>query len=537
MKKYLCFILKKFNLTCFILVCIILVSGFMDISLSQGNQCGKHVCDGDTGFFQTGVGNNATQTIPMEWTRKPGIDWREIEISEGVFDWTDLDEYVQDVESENLKVVFVIRIGNKTGSWPLLEQCNQKSCPLLRNPAYHSQARQAWKNFMKEFFDHFKDKDFIYYQIGNEYANAATYWGGTVDEYIELLQLADEARDEVNPDAIIILGGLIKSQEMYQCYHGSCGFPNIFDFQNTLLQKQNSAYYDVIDPHLFNFFKYNPTRIEDSIEWLEETMSDQGYSKHIASLEWTSVMGNFDHPNRNQWTDDVVAPLNGCCGAFNVQTNTCSNPCDEDDQAFLDAQHYFEQEQAKDFIKMFVVMKEQKLSPIIYVRGMDYTNWDNIWWHFQGVIRRDINTKDIIAEKPTSYNYKKLVKIFGTEPTVEKIDINERLYKVISDGEITFVAWDDSGNSQIDLSPYVSTNNVQITHIVTELNGNNDPIYPDGEIVPANAVPVSETPIFVEAIQTVIKTNTPPVAIINIVDCSTNSSTDCISVSSPLTIN
>jgi len=42
-----------------------------------------------------------------------------------------------------------------------------------------------------------------------------------------------------------------------------------------------------------------------------------------------------------------------------------------------------------------------------------------------------------------------------------------------------------------------STLNIKVTHIVTELDANNNPIYPPDEIVPANSIPIDETPIFV----------------------------------------
>ena len=44
----------------------------------------------------------------------------------------------------------------------------------------------------------------------------------------------------------------------------------------------------------------------------------------------------------------------------------------------------------------------------------------------------------------------------------------------------------------VDLSSEVSTTNVKITHIVTELDGNNDPIYPADEIVNTSSIQIEQ---------------------------------------------
>lgn len=62
-----------------------------------------------------------------------------------------------------------------------------------------------------------------------------------------------------------------------------------------------------------------------------------------------------------------------------------------------------------------------------------------------------------------------------------------------------FVLWSDIGNKTIDLSPYLSTQKVKVTHIVTNLDGNNNPVYSSDEVLLANSILITDTPIFVEA--------------------------------------
>ena len=71
------------------------------------------------------------------------------------------------------------------------------------------------------------------------------------------------------------------------------------------------------------------------------------------------------------------------------------------------------------------------------------------------------------------------------------------MVKFTKDDKDIFVARSDDGEKTIDLSPYISTPNVKITHIVVELGANNDPIYPPDEIMPTHSVKINETPIFI----------------------------------------
>ena len=54
----------------------------------------------------------------------------------------------------------------------------------------------------------------------------------------------------------------------------------------------------------------------------------------------------------------------------------------------------------------------------------------------------------------------------------------------------------------IDLSPYIPTPYVKITHIVTELDEDHNPIYHSDDIVSATSVKIDETPVFVELVET-----------------------------------
>ena len=58
----------------------------------------------------------------------------------------------------------------------------------------------------------------------------------------------------------------------------------------------------------------------------------------------------------------------------------------------------------------------------------------------------------------------------------------------------------EGSKQSIDLTPHVKTTQVKIIPIVTELDLQGNPIYPKEQIVSANNVPLSKTPIFVEEV-------------------------------------
>ena len=61
--------------------------------------------------------------------------------------------------------------------------------------------------------------------------------------------------------------------------------------------------------------------------------------------------------------------------------------------------------------------------------------------------------------------------------------------------------WSDYGDKTIDLSDYVDSSDVRMIHIITELNGNNNPVYYIPEkIISVGSVPATESPVFVEGI-------------------------------------
>jgi len=162
-------------------------------------------CSIQSGFVAMHLEPEIASETPMKWSRLTKLQWGDHEPSPGVFDFEFLDKYV-DALGPDMTTVFVIITGNKDQDgntdpdWPLIEDCDQNSCKLQDT----TEAKLAWKNFLKGFFVHFSDKN-VMFQIGNEYANRNTLFSGTADDYIEILRLAHEARTEAGTDTKLIM--------------------------------------------------------------------------------------------------------------------------------------------------------------------------------------------------------------------------------------------------------------------------------------------------------------------------------------------
>jgi hypothetical protein len=72
-----------------------------------------------------------------------------------------------------------------------------------------------------------------------------------------------------------------------------------------------------------------------------------------------------------------------------------------------------------------------------------------------------------------------------------------------NDQDILVLWVEGGGQPTVDLTPHFPTSTVKITQIVTALDDNNRPIYPEPIEVPTNAVPVDNTPVFIEIPSTV----------------------------------
>ncbi|MDP2647902.1 MAG: beta-galactosidase, partial [Candidatus Yanofskybacteria bacterium] len=491
----------------------------------------------DWGFFLIPqLGNPLDDLQHVKWSRLTGLWWSRIQNLDGTYDWTFLDERTKQAQEAGHNLIFELKTGNnqiisETECYnDVLETAKTEelfaaelrlhSCPL--KPEY----LPKWKTFVKDVIERYDgdgkndmpglSKNFVMdLQIENEPANSY-YWHYGEDDgkvaaqsLLELLKLSVEARDEADPSTRIIGPGLVDPAYLKRCtanpnHAPACKqtfFKRNVAFTRELLK--HPEYFDAIDVHFFNYFKFDPYFIRDGISWMREEMQRNGYQKPIYSLEWTgSIMMMVRAEGHSQEFADYfpyTAEL-GSVEAFGEMYKNLSVPENKKYRA------WFEEEQAREFPKLFTTMLAEGAERMVYVRFSDYTglpdSWNSLWWNWQGIVRYEGSVAEpILIKKPGYYTYQLLEqKLFGYDK-ITILDLGNDIFAykfTFKEGNPIIVAWTEGSPTTIDLSRFGASGNVTVTRIVTELDRSNNPVRTPPTDVPASAVLITDTPVFVE---------------------------------------
>jgi len=146
--------------------------------------------------------------------------------------------------------------------------------------------------------------------------------------------------------------------------------------------------------------------------------------------------------------------------------------------------HTLEQ-QSQDVVKRAVVA---------FDAGVEVFFWHCLDDNGPGVGLYDKNERP----KPAYYNLKLLIDKIGNFDSVQRIDLSSKdlyLYKFTAGGKATFVLWTESGDSTLDLSKHLGNDQVKLTWTITEVGRQT----PRTELAVGERIPVTKTPVFVEA--------------------------------------
>ena len=142
-----------------------------------------------------------------------------------------------------------------------------------------------------------------------------------------------------------------------------------------------------------------------------------------------------------------------------------------------------------------------KMQIILFEKGTEKSFWSSLVPTI-GWPQSFLNTAlldESFTKKPAYYTYKIFNNKINYFTSVSKINQNEYFYKVEFDNRNpVFILWSEDGTKRVDISDYFSGDTVLVSHIVTELDENNNPIYPTDEIVLTSSIQIDETPIFAE---------------------------------------
>ena len=122
------------------------------------------------------------------------LQWQFIKIRPGEYDWSDVDRFLKAAQTKQIDVLLTIR----TTFVP------RKSRPrrgvIEINPT--SMDMKEWAHFVEILANRYQGQG-VNYEIENE-VNEASFWQGTLEEYLELLKTGYEAIKKIDPKAKVL---------------------------------------------------------------------------------------------------------------------------------------------------------------------------------------------------------------------------------------------------------------------------------------------------------------------------------------------
>ena len=148
---------------------------------------------------------------------------------------------------------------------------------------------------------------------------------------------------------------------------------------------------------------------------------------------------------------------------------------------------------AEEVVKMQVVAFEKGIDKIFWSSLVPTIGWPQ---SFLNTALLEVNT---FSKKPAYYTYKILNDKINYFKSVTRIIHDEYFYRFeFENKNPVFILWSKSVERTVDMSNYINTPSVKVTHIITEIG---DTDTDDAtETVSTKSVKISEAPIFVEEI-------------------------------------
>ena len=413
------------------------------------------------------------------------ISWEKFEPEQDQFDFSLSDLYINKHYEAGISPVITIK---SDSSWGTRRGYDDFCASPPLNWA-------DYEDFVRTAVDRYKDK-VKYWQIENEVYENSKYWAGSKEEYIELLQHAYTTIKQVDPDAKVVLQGyanqmliMINDEE-----------EDVTEFFNYIMSYDD--YFDVIDFHQY----YEPDTVYMEVELLKSIMNTYGYSKPLICTEAGGLdLRLFGQQIRHM--NDTLVP------EVPIAKKLLSIPSVSDKlKGFLSGGL-----EEQEWINFGIFLKtDNKSRPILekyqaenlvkrvsltLSQGVEFINWFAITdfeepneWFFSHLGLLDTNGR----KKPHYYTYELLIdKLEGFE-SVDEISFEPRIIRFsFPHKSAIYVLWNQKPIIT-DMTSYFSEDSILVSHIITELDNNNNPIYPSDKIVSTNSIQIDATPVFVE---------------------------------------
>jgi len=227
------------------------------------------------------------------------------------------------------------------------------------------------------------------------------------------------------------------------------------------LLKEGAPYYDILDVHYYGNQLEN---VYDDMGWLNDNLE------------------KYDIENKEVWALEYGVPY------FFFPLMGLEKP--ECGETFP----YSNEIHSASIVKAWAVGIHSGISKMFYSSLYPTVGWGE---NFLRLSLMDVSPSgNSETKKPAYYTFKLLREKLDGAENVRKLSSSIYQFDIEGEGSV-FILWDDNQDRIVDISSEISSSDVKITYIVSELD-NGEPVYPSAKIVPVSAVPITDIPIFVE---------------------------------------
>ena len=392
---------------------------------------------------------NELNDLGYIWLRHIGkAGWFDVQSERGVWDWSLFDNVLLDD-----KHPWIIEIFGSTGTvYPLgdfsseemrtIPQSGGTKNEIMDYVKAHSidfddpQQLADTEEYVKTFVTRYKDQ-VKYWEVSNEGINAPNRY--------DAIKYSYQWIKEVHPDAIVMVTGVAGTTDGM--------LNNGVETMDLLLEQGLGDYFDLGNFHHYGLIQDDfEKQLEDAYDAYQGVFDKHGIDKPI-------------------WVTET--------GTSSYEESVLSGPSSEE----LQAQHV---------VKRLVIFS---------AKGAE-----KVFWHSYGATHEDnrfyqcnLVHPDTREPKPSYYTFKLLLYKIGHFETVETLLADDvRLYKFTNpDDRIVYVAWAPSESQTVDLTEYISSENVLVTHIIETRESDKA----EREEAQTNNVELTISPIFIEVIE------------------------------------
>ena len=343
------------------------------------------------------------------WVRQSSgpsaVVWDIVEPEKGKYNWALSDRSLNDLHNNGIHILATIRSVN---SWDQKRDNNRKKGTKLVHDM------DAYLNFLREAVKRYLFVDV--WRIENE-PNLKVYWADTPGNYLKLLRSSYKVIKEVNPDALVMIGGVSGP------FHLDKFWSVIFH----QLGKEKERCFDIFDCHWFHFNNPNMQTLDQLSDYIGKTRKLLNKAGYGDVPIWMTEMACY--------TGKPEIHMHSRRGKLGETKNNFREISEKEQAAFL--------------IKLMAHALSEGASKIFWSKIMENhrfaNNPSNGYFDNIGLIYHPKN-KGMSHRKLSYYSYKILTKKLGTANfySVMKLKSDRvSVYKFINKGKFIYVVWSD----------------------------------------------------------------------------------------------